>query len=45
MENSVHFVVIGANAAGLKAASKARRRDPSMKITVLHKGVFVSYAG
>jgi NADPH-dependent 2,4-dienoyl-CoA reductase/sulfur reductase-like enzyme/rhodanese-related sulfurtransferase len=37
--------VIGANAAGLKAASKARRRDPNMKITVLHKGTFISYAG
>jgi NADPH-dependent 2,4-dienoyl-CoA reductase/sulfur reductase-like enzyme/rhodanese-related sulfurtransferase len=45
MENNIHFVVIGANAAGLKAASKARRRDPNMKITVLHKGTFISYAG
>jgi NADPH-dependent 2,4-dienoyl-CoA reductase/sulfur reductase-like enzyme/rhodanese-related sulfurtransferase len=45
MDNTKHFVVIGANAAGLKAASKARRRDPNIKITVLHKGTFISYAG
>ncbi|GAB4349105.1 MAG: FAD-dependent oxidoreductase [Candidatus Abyssubacteria bacterium] len=40
----MHFVIIGANAAGLKAASKARRRNQDMKITVLHKGAFISYA-
>ncbi len=45
MSEQMHFVVIGANAAGLKAASKARRRDPNVKITVLHKGTFISYAG
>ncbi len=45
MSEQMHFVVIGANAAGLKAASKARRRDPNIKITVLHKGTFISYAG
>lgn len=39
-----HFVIIGANAAGLKAASKARRRDSGLRITVLHKGKFISYA-
>ncbi|UCD56068.1 MAG: FAD-dependent oxidoreductase [Candidatus Hydrogenedentota bacterium] len=44
MGETKHFVVIGANAAGLKAAAKARRRDPNMKITVLHKGAFISYA-
>jgi NADPH-dependent 2,4-dienoyl-CoA reductase/sulfur reductase-like enzyme/rhodanese-related sulfurtransferase len=45
MADAKHFVVIGANAAGLKAASKARRRDAGIKITVLHKGTFISYAG
>ena len=44
MGETKHFVVIGANAAGLKAASKVRRRDSAMRITVLHKGTFVSYA-
>ncbi len=44
MGETKHFVVIGASAAGLKAASKARRRDPDIKITVLHKGHFISYA-
>ncbi len=44
MSETKHFVIIGANAAGLKAASKARRRDPNIKITALHKGTFISYA-
>ena len=44
MGGTKHFVVIGASAAGLKAASKARRRDSDLKITVLHKGTFISYA-
>jgi NADPH-dependent 2,4-dienoyl-CoA reductase/sulfur reductase-like enzyme/rhodanese-related sulfurtransferase len=44
MNETNHFVVIGASAAGLKAASKARRQDPSMRITVLHKGTFISFA-
>jgi len=44
MDDIKHFVVIGASAAGLKAASKVRRRDPNMKITVIHKGTFISFA-
>ena len=44
MDDIRHFVVIGASAAGLKAASKVRRRDPNMKITVIHKGTFISFA-
>ena len=39
-----NFVIIGASAAGLKAASKARRCDSDMKITVLNKGTFISFA-
>jgi NADPH-dependent 2,4-dienoyl-CoA reductase/sulfur reductase-like enzyme/rhodanese-related sulfurtransferase len=39
-----NFVIIGASAAGLKAASKARRRDHDMNITVFHKGTFISFA-
>ena len=44
MAETKRFVVIGASAAGLKAASKARRRDANMKITVLNKGTFISFA-
>ena len=38
-----NIVVIGAVAAGLKAASKARRCDPEAKITVIEKGDLISY--
>jgi NADPH-dependent 2,4-dienoyl-CoA reductase/sulfur reductase-like enzyme/rhodanese-related sulfurtransferase len=44
MSGVKNFVVIGASAAGLKAASKARRRDPDMNITIFHKGTFISFA-
>ncbi len=37
------IVVIGGVAAGLKAASKARRCDPQAKITVIEKGELISY--
>ena len=37
------IVVIGAVAAGLKAASKARRSDPKAEITVIEKGEIISY--
>lgn len=37
------IVVIGGVAAGLKAASKARRGDPSAEITVVEKGEIISY--
>jgi CoA-dependent NAD(P)H sulfur oxidoreductase len=38
------FVVIGGDAAGMSAASRAKRKDPSMEITVLEKGPDVSYS-
>jgi NADPH-dependent 2,4-dienoyl-CoA reductase/sulfur reductase-like enzyme len=38
------IVVIGGNAAGLTAASRARRLDPRLEITVLEKGPYVSYS-
>ena len=38
------LVVIGGNAAGMSAASKARRTNPNLEITVFEKGGFVSYA-
>ena len=38
------FVVIGADAAGMSAASKARRLDPHMDIVVLEQTGDVSYS-
>ena len=38
-----NIVVIGGVAAGLKAASKARRCDPHANITVLERGELISY--
>ncbi len=40
----MRLVVIGGVAAGLSAASRARRIDPSLEITVVEKGPDVSYA-
>jgi NADPH-dependent 2,4-dienoyl-CoA reductase/sulfur reductase-like enzyme len=37
------ILIIGAVAAGMKAASKARRCDPDAEITVLEKGEVISY--
>ena len=37
------IVVIGGVAAGLKAASKARRNDPQAQITVVERGDIISY--
>ena len=38
-----NIVVIGGVAAGLKAAAKARRCDPDVRITVLERGSLISY--
>lgn len=38
------LVVIGGNAAGMSAASQARRRRQELKITVFEKGPHTSYA-
>lgn len=38
------FVVIGGDAAGLSAASKAKREDPEREVIVFEKGEWVSYA-
>jgi NADPH-dependent 2,4-dienoyl-CoA reductase/sulfur reductase-like enzyme len=38
------FVVIGGDAAGMSAASKARRENPDLDIVVFEKGEWVSYA-
>jgi len=38
------FVVIGGDAAGMSAASKAKRDDPEREVIVFEKGEWVSYA-
>jgi NADPH-dependent 2,4-dienoyl-CoA reductase/sulfur reductase-like enzyme len=38
------LVVIGGDAAGMSAASQARRRDPALEIIVYERGEHVSYA-
>lgn len=40
-----HLIIIGGVAAGMKAAAKARRESPSMKITVVTDEPYISYAG
>ncbi|MCW7753949.1 FAD-dependent oxidoreductase [Desulfobotulus sp. H1] len=40
----MHFVIIGGDAAGMSAASRARRNDPAMAITVLEMTEDVSYS-
>jgi NADPH-dependent 2,4-dienoyl-CoA reductase/sulfur reductase-like enzyme len=37
------FLVIGGVAAGMSAASRAKRRKPEMDVIVLEKGSFISY--
>jgi len=41
---SNRLLVIGGVAAGLSAASRARRLDPNLQITVLEKGPHISYS-
>ena len=40
---NLRIVVIGANAAGAKAASKAKRIDPKADVTLIDRGNFISY--
>jgi len=40
----MRFVVIGGDAAGMSAASKAKRNDPSLDVVVLEAGRDVSYS-
>jgi|YelNatPaOPRAMG01_1025707.scaffolds.fasta_scaffold04333_8 NADPH-dependent 2,4-dienoyl-CoA reductase/sulfur reductase-like enzyme len=40
----MELVVIGGGAAGMAAASKAKRVDPSLNVTVIEGGSYVSYA-
>jgi NADPH-dependent 2,4-dienoyl-CoA reductase/sulfur reductase-like enzyme len=38
------FVVVGGDAAGMSAASKAKRENPDLDVVVFEKGEWVSYA-
>jgi CoA-dependent NAD(P)H sulfur oxidoreductase len=38
------FVIIGADAAGMSAASRAKRSRPEIDITVIEKTMDVSYS-
>jgi len=37
-------VVVGGGAGGPSSAAEAKRRDPSLDVTMLERGEFVSYA-
>ena len=37
------IVVVGANAAGAKAAAKAKRINPKAEVTLIDRGTFISY--
>jgi len=37
------FVVVGGDAAGMSAASKAKREDPDLEVVVFERGEWVSY--
>lgn len=41
--DAIRIVVVGANAAGLKAAARARRLLPKALITVIDRGRYISY--
>jgi flavin-dependent dehydrogenase len=39
-----NLVIIGGSAGGASAAAEAKRNDPSLNVTMLEQGQFVSYA-
>ena len=41
---SMKFVIIGGDAAGMSAASRAKRQDPSLEVSVLEQTQTVSYS-
>jgi NADPH-dependent glutamate synthase beta subunit-like oxidoreductase len=43
-EGKMKFVIIGGDAAGMSAASRAKRRQPKMDVTVLEQTSDVSYS-
>jgi protoporphyrinogen oxidase len=43
-ESNMKFVIIGGDAAGMSAASRAKRKQPEIEITVLEQTSDVSYS-
>lgn len=41
---SEHLLIVGGGAGGPSAAAEAKRRNPSLDITILERGPHVSYA-
>jgi glycine/D-amino acid oxidase-like deaminating enzyme len=41
---SKKLVIVGGGAAGPSIAAEAKRRDPSLQVTMIERGEFVSYA-
>ncbi len=41
---SQKLVIVGGGAAGPSSAAEAKRRNPSLEVTMIEKGDFVSYA-
>jgi CoA-dependent NAD(P)H sulfur oxidoreductase len=39
-----NFVIIGGGAAGPSAAAEAKRNNPSLNVTILERGEFVSFS-
>ena len=39
-----NLVISGGGAAGPSAAAEAKRNDPSLTVTIVEKGKFVSYS-
>jgi len=43
-EKEMEFVIIGGDAAGMSAASRAKRKNPKIKVSVLEQTPDVSYS-
>ncbi len=41
---SRHLIIIGGGAGGPSSAAEAKRREPSMNVTIVEQGEHVSYA-
>ncbi len=39
-----NLIIIGGGAGGPSSAAEAKRRDPSMNVTIIERGEHVSYA-
>jgi NADPH-dependent 2,4-dienoyl-CoA reductase/sulfur reductase-like enzyme len=42
--NKERLIVIGGDAAGMSAASQARRRNPDLEIIAFERGAYTSYS-